>query len=127
MTSIELANNAAQLCLDKRASDVIIMDLRGLTSITDCFVICSVDSDIQAKAVSGHIRDELIKEKIKPWHVEGYQSKKWVLLDFVDVVVHIFQPEAREFFGLERLWGDAKIIKIKDTDETKRIHSENTR
>jgi len=102
------------------------MDLCGVTSITDYFVICSADSDIQVKAISEHIRDELGKEKIKPWHIEGYKSLRWVLLDFVDVVIHIFQPETREFFGLERLWGDAKIIEIEATNETKRIHTEDT-
>lgn len=125
MTSMELANTASQLCLDKRAYDVIVMDMRGLTSITDCFVLCSADSDVQVKAISEHIRDELLKEKIKPWHVEGYDSLRWVLLDFVDVVVHIFQPETREFFGLERLWGDAKIIEIEAANESKEIHSKN--
>lgn len=126
MTSMELANTASQLCLDKRATNVIVMDLRGLTSITDCFVLCSADSDIQVKAISDHIRDELSKEKIKPWHVEGYESLRWVLLDFVDVVVHIFQQETREFFGLERLWGDAKILEIEATDETKGIHTKSS-
>jgi len=124
VTSMQLANKASQLCLDKRAYDVIVMDLRGLTTITDCFVLCSADSDIQVKAITDHIRDELGKAKIKPWHVEGYESLRWVLLDFVDVVVHIFQPETREFFGLERLWGDAQITEVKD--EAKGIHTENS-
>ena len=114
MTSLELANKASQLCLDKKGYDVKLLDLRELTTITDFFVMCTADSDIQVKAITDHIRDELGKIKIKPWHTEGYENLRWVLLDFVDVIVHIFQPEIRDFYGLERLWGDAKITEIKD-------------
>ena len=123
MEGRELADFIAHLILEKKGYDVLILDLRGLTSITDYFVICSVDSDVQAKAVTEHIKDELLYQTIKPWHTEGQSTSNWILMDFVDVVVHIFHPETREFYGLERLWGDAKFTEIKDEDETSGIHS----
>jgi len=124
LESHELARTVARLILEKKGTDIYIMDLRELTSITDYFVICSAESDIQVKAIKEHITDELVHQAIKPWHVEGEQAMHWVLLDFVDVVVHIFQPETRDFYSLERLWGDAKIEEVKDEDETAGIHSQ---
>jgi len=118
----ELAHHIAQLILDKKGYDVVILDLQGLTSATDYFVICSVDSDVQAKAIIGHVKDDLIYETIKPWHTEGTSSSNWILMDFVDVVVHVFHPETREFYSLERLWGDAQVTEIKDEDESTGIH-----
>ena len=104
----------AHLSLEKRAEDVVVMDLRGLTSITDYFVICSGASDTQVKAIIEHIEDELRTKKLKPWHREGHSNLQWVILDYVDVVVHVFLPEVRDFYGLERLWGDAEIVKVSD-------------
>ena len=124
MESRELATNIAQLILEKKGDDVLLMDLKGLTSITDFFVVCTADSDVQAKAIKNHIQDELLYQSVRPWHVEGSKNMNWVLMDFVDVVVHIFQKEAREFYTLERLWGDATITEIKDNDETSGIHTE---
>lgn len=114
MTSKILAKKIANLSLEKKASDILILDLRSLTSITDFFVICSGDSNTQVKAISDHIFEELKKDKIHPWHIEGYTNQEWILIDYVDVVAHIFQPQKREFYGLERLWGDAEIEEIKD-------------
>ena len=114
MNSEQLSRFIAELTLDKKAEDVIIMDLKKLTNITDYFVICSGDSDIQVKAISDHITEKLEQENIKIWHVEGYQSMNWILMDLVDVVVHIFRPEVREFYALEKLWGDAGITKVED-------------
>ena len=114
MESEELALYIANLTLEKKAENVTIMDLREVTSITDYFVICSGDSDVQVKAISDFILDKLKEEDIKIWHTEGYQGLNWVLLDLVDVVVHIFKPEIREYYNLEKLWGDAKFIEVKD-------------
>ena len=114
LNSEQLSRHIAELSLAKKAENVIIMDLKELTSITDYFVICSADSDNQIKAISDHITEELEKQQIKIWHVEGYQSLTWVLLDLVDVVVHIFRPDVREFYALEKLWGDAKITQVKE-------------
>jgi len=100
--------------LKKKTEDVVLLNLKDITTITDYFVICSAESSVQVKAITDHIVDKLKEQKISVWHTEGYQSLKWVLLDLVDVVVHIFQPETREFFSLEKLWGDAEITKVEE-------------
>ena len=123
MQGQELALKIADLILEKKGEDIIIQDLRQVTSMTDFFVICSVDVDIQAKAIMDYIKDELIYQSIRPWHTEGNAHSSWILLDFVDVVVHIFKKESRGFYGLEQLWGDAKIIEIKDNNDTAGTHS----
>ncbi len=87
--------------------DVRILDLRELTSVTDFFVICSGSIDLHVKAISDAIVESLEKKKVKVWHIEGYSALRWVLLDYVDVVIHIFDKDARDYYGLERLWGDA--------------------
>ena len=114
MNSRKLAELIAQLSLEKKAEDVLILDLKGLTTITDYFVICSGETDIQVKAISDNIMEKLKQQKINVWHTEGYESLNWVLLDLVDVVVHIFKPEIRAFYALEKLWGDAEITKVED-------------
>ena len=124
MNSQELSKRIAGLVIEKKGTDVLIMDIQHLTTISDYFVVCTADSDVQVRAIKNHILDELFKESIKPWHVEGSSSRNWLLVDFVNVVVHIFQAEARSHFALERLWGDAKITEIKDKDETSGIHQE---
>ncbi len=111
-----LARQLAKYSLEKKAFDVMIMDLRKLTDITDFFVLCSADSDTQVKAIVDHIDEKMRERKIKPWHVEGYENLRWVLLDYVDVVVHVFVKETREYYSLETLWGDAKIEMIEDKE-----------
>lgn len=113
MNSGELAYKIAKLTLTKKAYDVQILDLRKLTTITDYFVICSGDSDTQVKAIVDAVVEGLEKENIKVWHIEGYSNLRWVLLDYVDVVVHVFQRESREFYSLENLWGDAEIREVR--------------
>jgi ribosome-associated protein len=114
-----LARRLANLTLEKKASNVKIFDLRPLTNVTDFFVVCSADSDVQVKAVCDHLIETMTKKSMKPWHVEGLEKRQWVLLDFVDVVVHIFLPDVRDFYGLERLWGDAEIEEIGDVPKSK--------
>ncbi len=119
MTSLEsktLAFKIADLALDKKAKQIMVMDLNGMTGIADFFVLMSGDSDTQIKAIADHIVRELKGQKIRIYHKEGYNSLRWVLLDYVDVVVHVFKPETREFYGLERLWGDAKIDFVMDVE-----------
>ncbi len=82
--------------------------------MTDYFVICTGASNTQVKAISDHISESLRTEKIRPLHIEGEMAQEWILLDYISVVVHVFQPEKREFYALERLWGDAKIEEVKD-------------
>jgi arginyl-tRNA synthetase len=110
----KLARRTAELALEKKAVDIKIFDVSRLTSIADFFVICTGSVDTHVRAISEHIVDELKKEDIRPWHVEGRERYQWVLIDFVDVVVHVFQPETRGYYGLERLWGDAVIEEIRD-------------
>jgi ribosome-associated protein len=113
-----LAHRAAELCLAKKGEDVMILDLRGLSSVTDFFVIASASSNVHVKAVADFVQSELlkieVKPKVKPWHVEGADTQRWMLLDFVNVVVHVFRTETREYYSLERLWGDAPIEEITD-------------
>jgi ribosome-associated protein len=109
-----LALTAGHLAREKKAFSIRILDLRKLSPVTDFFVICTVDAEVQARAVADHITDSLREEGIRPWHNEGYRGSGWVLLDFVDVVVHIFMPRVREFYSLEKLWGDAPIREIPD-------------
>lgn len=117
ITSEELAHKISDIALTKKAEDVSILNLKDLTSITDYFVIASGASDTQVKAIVDAITNELEPE-IKPWHREGYDNLRWVLLDFVDVVVHVFQRQVREFYDLERLWADAEIETITEDDTT---------
>lgn len=90
------------------------MDLEKLTTVTDYFVICSASSDTQVKSIADFIKTETKKVDETSWHYEGYTNLSWVLLDFVDVVVHIFLEDTRKFYNLEGLWADAEITEIKD-------------
>lgn len=98
---------AAELALEQKAHDVLVLDLRGISSATDYFVIAGGTSDVQVKAIAEHVVEELKKEGVRPEHLEGVRGGRWVLLDYVDFVVHVFHPQARNFYQLERLWGDA--------------------
>jgi ribosome-associated protein len=84
-----------------------VLDLRGISSATDFFVIAEGTSDTQVKAIADHVEVELKKEGVRPEHVEGVRGARWVLIDYVDFVVHVFHREARAFYQLENLWGDA--------------------
>lgn len=98
---------SVELALERRARDVAVLDLRGISSAADYFVIASGTSDVQVKAIAEHVVDELRQGGVKPLHVEGLTGGRWVLIDYVDFVVHVFHPEARSFYQLETLWGDA--------------------
>ena len=115
--SEDLAEEIGNLALEKKAEDILVFDLKELTTMTDYFVICSGSSDKHVKAITDTITSNIKNDfKIRPWHVEGYSFLRWVLIDYVDVVVHVFLKEVRENYNLERLWGDAKIKEIKDKD-----------
>ena len=98
------------IACQKKASNVIILDMRGIVSFTDYFLICTGESDVQIRAVADAIMREMKKKKSKVWHVEGYEDADWVLLDCGDVVMHIFQTETRQFYQLEKLWADAPVV-----------------
>lgn len=114
MRSTTLAKKIAALTLTKKAHNVVIMDLRPLTSMTDFFVVCSADSDIQIRAIGDVVVEGLEKKGVDPWHREA-GSVNWLLLDYVDVVLHVFHKNTRSFYNLEKLWGDAEITKVADT------------
>ena len=115
--SLALAQRAAQLCLDAKANDVVLLDVKGVSDVTDCFVIASGTSDTQVRGVADHVVRQLDTEGVDAHHVEGLPQGRWVLLDFVDVVVHVFHPRLREFYQLERLWGDAEVVPIDSPDQ----------
>lgn len=114
MDSKIFAKKIADLIFNKKGYDVNILDLRNLATFADYFVICSAESDTQVKAIADEIDKSLRDEGIKCWHKEGYMALNWVLLDYVDVVVHVFKKESREFYNIEKLWGDAPIIEVED-------------
>jgi ribosome-associated protein len=114
LNSKKLAERITALIFNKKGYDVKILDLKKLATFADYFVICSADSDTQVKAIADEIDKELRDEGIRYWHKEGYKALSWVLMDYVDVVVHIFKKEAREFYKLEKLWGDAHVQDVKD-------------
>ncbi|MCL5027728.1 MAG: ribosome silencing factor [Bacteroidetes bacterium] len=114
MNSQQLATKISDLIFNKKGYDVKILDLQKLTTMSDFFVICSADSDTQVKAISDEIDKSLRDEGIRTWHKEGYTGLNWVLLDYIDVVVHVFKKEYREYYNLEKLWGDAVITDISD-------------
>jgi ribosome-associated protein len=98
--------------LDKKAGDVVIMDLRKASSFTDFFVLCTGQNMRQVKAIAETIETTLKKDGLKPSLVEGYNKAEWVLLDYFDFIFHVFTPSTREFYGLERLWGSADRISV---------------
>jgi ribosome-associated protein len=99
---------------DVKGEDIQLLDLRGIdNTVCDYFVICSGNSNTQVNAISGSVQKVVSKElKDKPWHVEGQNNSEWILMDYVNVVVHVFQKHVREFYDIESLWGDAKITQI---------------
>ena len=105
--------------LEKKAADIVVMDLRKVkNSIADFFVICSGNSDKQIDAIADSIDEEVFKTlKENVWHSEGKNNKEWMLLDYIDVVAHVFRKDRREFYSLERLWGDADIREIKESQK----------
>jgi ribosome-associated protein len=105
---------AVRAALDKKAIDVVVLDLRHTPAFTDFFIVCSGQNPRQVKAIADSVDESLRAAKLRPAHVEGYDRADWVLMDFFSFIVHVFSPSTREFYGLERLWGDAERIEIKD-------------
>lgn len=105
--------------LGKKAVNVAVLDLRGLTSIADAFIICSGRSNRQVTAIAEHVERELRKQKIKPLSVEGAKEGQWVLLDYGSVIIHVFFESVREFYDLEGLWTDARRLKLPGAKRSK--------
>ena len=103
---------------DRKAIDTVVLDLRGLSSATDYFVIVSGTSDAHVRGMADHLATALAPAGVKPHHVEGLEQGRWVLLDYFHFVVHVFHPELRDFYQLERLWGDAPVVASGDAGGT---------
>ncbi len=114
ISSNELSELVVRGMLEKKASDVVVMDLREVkNSIADYFIVCSGSSDTQIDAISDSVEEQVHKNsKQNPWKREGKQNNEWIIIDYVDVVAHVFNKDKRSFYGLEELWGDAKITNI---------------
>ena len=112
MTPKKLARTVGKLALEKNGFDIYLMDLRKLSDVARYFVIISGSVDVHVKAIADNVIGGLKDKDVRAWHVEGYKNLQWVLLDYVNVVVHIFQPDIREYYSLEKLWGDAPGEKL---------------
>ncbi len=110
-----LARGAVDAILEKKGRDIVVLDMHEVSGVADIFLIATGDSDQQIRAITDSVRVKL-KETCheRPWHVEGTDHYQWVVLDYVDVVVHVFHPEKRDFYDLERLWGDAPREEVPD-------------
>lgn len=117
ITSIDTAKLSAEASLSRGAKDVVILDLRKIASFTDFFMICTGNSSRHLEGITNAILEKLKENEIKPWHIEGEQDADWVLLDYVDVVVHLFLEETREFYSLERIWADTPHIELPEVAE----------
>ena len=106
---------AVRAALEKKALDVVVLDLRQTPAFTDFFVLCSGQNQRQVKAIADAVEESLRAAKVRPAHIEGYDRAEWVLMDFFTFIVHVFTPQTREFYSLERLWGDAERIEVSDT------------
>ena len=107
-------SKAVAAVLDKKAADVVVLDLRNTSAFTDFFILCSGTSQRQVKAIADAVQDSLREAKVRPAHIEGYDRAEWILMDFFSFIVHVFTPQTRAFYGLERLWGDAEKIEVSE-------------
>ena len=107
-------SKAVRAALDKKAGDVVVLDLRNTPAFTDFFILCSGTSQRQVKAIADAVEEALRAAKVRPAHVEGYDRADWILMDFFSFIVHVFTPQTRSFYALERLWGDAEKIEVSD-------------
>jgi ribosome-associated protein len=113
-TSEELSKLVVKGMQERKASDIVVLNLKNVkNSVADYFIVCSGSSDTQVDAIADSIEEEVYKASHQdPWHREGKENKEWVLLDYVDVVAHVFKKDRRDFYTLEELWGDAETIYI---------------
>lgn len=113
MKTLEAVKTVCEAIEEKKGSDLVVLDISKISSFADYFVICSGFNPRQNQAICDAVRESLKKRKREtPGHIEGYRDADWILLDYVDYVVHIFSPEAREFYKLERLWNDGELLDL---------------
>jgi ribosome-associated protein len=113
---------AVRAALDKKAIDVVVLDLRHTPAFTDFFLLCSGQNTRQVQAIADAIEEALRAAKVRPSHIEGYGRAEWILMDFFSFIVHVFSPQTREFYSLERLRGDAERIEVSDEPPPPRGH-----
>ena len=109
---LELLHLATAAARTKKARDLIALDLRDLQGVADYFFICSATNEVQVKAIAEAVEEKLRESGARPWHIEGLEGRRWVLLDYVEMVVHVFHEKTREYYMLDRLWGDARSIDL---------------
>lgn len=114
MTSLEQARKIVQVMDSKKAKDIRLIKIEGISNLGDYFVVASASNTTQVKAIADEVEDEMTKLGLEPNRVEGRQSAQWILMDYYDVMVHVFLDEARSFYNLERLWSDAPQLDISD-------------
>lgn len=114
MTEQELSLAICRAASDKKAKDIVTMDMKGLMNSTDTFVVCAAPTATQVRAIADNIEEQLEEQGVNFLHKEGYREGEWILLDYGDVVAHIFRQEAREYYALERLWGAAPLTPYED-------------
>jgi len=114
--STKLIDAITEGLLEKKAKDIVLLDVRELTTLADYFIVCHGTSDTQIRALANSV-EQKVKEELgeNVWQQEGKDSRRWVILDYVNIVVHIFTEEKRNYYGIERMWNDAKITQIEDT------------
>ena len=115
-----LAMRIVKLAREKKGEEITVLDLRGLSAACDYFVVCSCSSEQHVLALADHVEVKMRENGQAPWHVEGRSHRRWVLLDFVDVVVHVFHRETRQYYMLEKLWGDAKVVPVQERSQSRR-------
>jgi ribosome-associated protein len=111
-SALDLVQLAAATALAKKAKHPVALDLREVGGVCDYFLICSASSEVQVKAVAEAVEEKLREQGARPWHVEGFEGRRWVLLDYVEFVVHVFHEKTREYYMLDRLWGDARSLNL---------------
>lgn len=116
MTSLEMVHEIAKLLESKKAADMKAIEIKDLTTLGDYFIIASGASNTQVRALADAVEDGMSKRGIEPRRTEGYQSAVWIVLDYGEVIVHIFHEQTREFYSLERLWADAPQIELPRSD-----------
>ena len=117
MNTKDLAMKIAIFASDKKANDILLLNMEGLSPVTDYFVICSASNNMLVKAIADNIEDKLAEEEIFFTHKEGYADGRWILMDYGDVVAHIFLEEERDFYNLEQLWADAPSEAFVENEE----------
>lgn len=124
LSSADLARRAAQICLDMKANDVVMLSLKGVSDMTDYFVIASGTSDTHVRAMAENVMEGLKRDGSPVHHSEGVTQGRWALLDYVDFVVHLFHPTLRQFYQLERLWSDAEAVAVEQHQALERAVKE---